>query len=292
VPPEDRDKRLNMNTRLSPAAVGLMLAAMSLIPLGDTAGKLLTTQFAVAPAFVAWSRFAIGAGLVMVILRIAPSLQLLRDWRIWLRGGLIAAAIASILTALRTEPIANAFGAFFIGPAVSYILSVRFLREPFTWLRAALVAMGFAGVLLVVQPQSGMGGGIWFAVLAGCFYGSFLTTSRWLSDAAPARALLLSQLIVGSVLLAPFGLLTLPPLSMPIAALTLASAACSALGNLLLVLAYARAGASTLAPLVYAQLFAATVLGATVFGTLPDRLAVTGLAVLALSGIGALALRR
>ena len=48
--------------------VALMLIAMSLIPFGDTAGKLLVSA-GVSPAFVGWSRFALGAVLVLPFMR-------------------------------------------------------------------------------------------------------------------------------------------------------------------------------------------------------------------------------
>ena len=49
----------------------IMFVAMSLIPAGDSAGKILTSQLGVAPVFVAWSRFAIGA-LLLVPFRRRP----------------------------------------------------------------------------------------------------------------------------------------------------------------------------------------------------------------------------
>ena len=110
-----------------------MVLAMSLIPLGDTAGKLMT-QVGVAPFFIAWARFALG-GLMLLPVRRAKvweDLKLLGNWRVWLRGLLIVAGFSSILTALRTEPIALVFGAFFVGPMISYLLSALFLGERLT----------------------------------------------------------------------------------------------------------------------------------------------------------------
>jgi drug/metabolite transporter (DMT)-like permease len=103
--------------------------------------------------------------------------------------------------------------------------------------------------------------------------------------------LLLSQLVVGALMLAPFGLAALPVFEPRILALTMGSALGSMLGNLCLILALRRAPASGLAPFVYTQLIAATVLGWAVFGTLPDALTLTGLAVLLVSGLATLALR-
>lgn len=270
-------------------ALPLMLLAMMLIPAGDAAGKLLGMA-GVAPGFTAWSRFALGAAMILPFtLRIMP-LGLLADWRIWLRGLLLAGGILSILTALGTEPIANVFGAFFIGPILAYLLSAWLLREGFSRARLVLLALGFAGVLLVVRPGFGMTPGLGFAVLAGLFYGGFLTASRWLSGLAAPGALLLSQLIVGAVALAPVGLSAIPAVDLRLGALICASALGSMLGNLFLIRALGIAPASRLAPFVYTQLVAATFLGWAVFDSLPDGLTWAGLAILLISGLATLAL--
>ena len=62
-------------------AVLIMFVAMSLIPAGDSAGKLLTSTLGVAPVFVAWSRFALGALMVLPFLS-RGAVRLFRDWRI------------------------------------------------------------------------------------------------------------------------------------------------------------------------------------------------------------------
>ncbi len=270
----------------------LMICGMSLIPLGDTAGKMLTSS-GVSPFFVAWTRFALGALLLLPFLRREHfDIAKLIDPRLIFRGLLIVGGIVSILTALRTEPIANVFGAFFIGPVVSYALSVRLLGERVTPARTALLVLGFVGVLLIARPGFGMGPGIGYALLAGCFYGSYLTASRWLAGVASPRTLLLSQLLVGAVLLAPFGALHAPPLTANVSLLLTVSASASMAGNLLLTVAYKIAPATRLAPLVYVQLIAATLFGIVFFDTFPDALALAGLTLLLVSGFGSVLLRR
>lgn len=271
----------------------ILILGMSFVPLGDSAGKLLVENHGVAPVFVAWSRFLLGAVLVLPFLTARHLKRAhLVDWRLWFRGALIAGGVVSILTALRTEPLPNVFGAFFSGPILSYILSVILLGERVTLLRTALIAAGFAGVILVVRPGFGMTPGLAFATLAGVFYGSYLVASRWLADAAPPRSLLFTQLLAGAVLLTPLGIAAMPAPDWTIAGLVLWSAAASAAGNLLLVLAYKQAPATRLAPFIYFQLVAATFYGWAIFGDLPDPLTFAGLALLMASGFGALFLRR
>lgn len=272
-------------------AVIIMFVAMSMIPAGDTAAKLLTGAYSAQPVFVAWSRFAIGT---VAVAPFIPGMtwRLFADWRIWMRALILSAGITSIQYALKSEPIADVFAAFFIGPIFSYALSVFFLREPVTWLRTALMLLGFMGVLLVVRPGFGGSSGLFFAVVAGLCYGMYLTTSRWLSTLAPPTALLFTQLSISAVLLAPVGLAQLPSLSPPVSTLILASGLFSMLGNLLLLVAYRMAPATQLAPLIYFQLFAATALGWFVFSDLPDTLTWAGLVLVVGSGVTSASLRR
>jgi len=271
----------------------LMFIAMSLIPMGDTAGKLLVTGHGFNPFFLAWSRFGLGALMVLTFLpRGQLDMRLFLNWRIWLRGLLITCGISSILTALQTEALPDVFGAFFVGPILSFFLSAWLLKEPITKAQTALLLFGFGGVLLVVKPSFGMTSGIGFAVLSGMFYGSYLTASRWLVNAAPPRALLFSHLAIGTIVLTIPGLAHIPAFTAQITALTLFSAFASMASNLLLIVAYRMAPASSLAPFVYFQLIAATVLGWAVFNDLPDALTLTGLAILILSGIGSTLIKR
>jgi drug/metabolite transporter (DMT)-like permease len=273
-------------------SVALMFVAMSLIPMGDAAGKLLTTRHGVSPGFVAFARFAVGAAMIFAFCGGRAEWRLYRDWRVWARAALVAGGIACIMVALRTEAMATVFGAFFVGPIFSYLLSVVFLGERVTRLQSLLLALGFAGVLLVVRPGTGGGTGLWFAVAAGLFYGGYLTMSRWIGGVAAPRQLMLTQTAIGTVLLAPLGVWDVPQMDGTVAWLLIASGVTSASGNLLLVLAYRRSHATVLAPFVYFQLLSATVLGLIVFGTFPDATTLAGLGLVLASGVGTLALRR
>ena len=215
----------------------------------------------------------------------------LLDWRLILRAALIVGGIASILTALRTEPIANVFGAFFIGPIVAYALSVLLLGERASWVRTVMLVLGFAGVLLVVRPGGNMGTGMIFALMAGGFYGSYLAATRWLAPFHPSPFLLASQLVIGAVLLLPAGLASVPASAdLRIWVLVIVSSLASAFGNYLLVVVNRTTPATVSAPLIYFQLIAATVIGFLVFGDWPAPLALLGLAVIFASGLGGLAL--
>ena len=269
-------------------AAASVVLAMTLIVLGDAAGKgLLLSGF--SPYFVAWARFALAAAVLLPLSGLtAAELPSLLNWRIVLRAGLIIGGICSILTALQTVPVANAFGGFFIGPVIAYFLSAILLKETISYTRTALLLVSFLGVLLVVKPGFGMSSGMAFAVLAGCFHGSYLVATRWLAGAYRPRFLLLSQLLVGAVVLAPFGLSDVPPIDMPMAGLIGVSALGSASGNYILVMVNRRMPANQIAPLIYSQLLAATLVGLIIFSEWPDGYSLLGLLVIFGAGISSL----
>ena len=272
-------------------AVILMFVAMSMIPAGDLCGKLLTSSGLATPGFIASSRFVVGSALLLPFVPPRPY-SLLKDHRMWLRALLLVGGIFSVQTALETEPMADVFAAFFVGPIISYGLSAVFLREPTTWLRSLLMLVGFAGVILVVRPGFGGSVNLLWAVLAGGFYGCFLTTGRWLSHLGSPLELSLVQLLLAALVMLPMGLANLPEFTLSTSILTLGSAAFSMLGNLILLYAYSKVAATKLAPMVYFQLIAAVTLGWAAFGQLPDMLTWLGLAVVVSAGLGSALLRR
>ncbi|MEL6841203.1 MAG: DMT family transporter [Pseudomonadota bacterium] len=258
---------------------------MFLIVGGDAAATVLTGA-GFPQVFVAWTRFALAAVLLAPFCGLQwTELRRFIDWRLALRAALIVGGIVCILTALKTEPMANVFGGFFVGPVVSYFLSALLLRERITPLRTVLLLVSFAGVMLVVRPGFGMTTGMGFAILAGCFHGSYLVATRWLAGGYRPRFLLLSQLVIGAIMLAPFAVVPVPEFTLPVIGLITISALGSAAGNLLLVLVNRTTPAGVVAPLIYSQLLAAMVIGWAVFGQWPDGLSLVGLLIIMTAGV-------
>jgi drug/metabolite transporter (DMT)-like permease len=277
-----------MNAEILKLAAIVFTAVTSLV-IGDTVGKVLAAQ-GVAPLIIAWSRFVIGTLVILPFSGLSfKELHALKDWRILLRSAFITGGICCILTALKTEPVANVFGAFYIGPVIAYTLAILFLKEKPSALRSGFLALGFCGVMLVVKPSLGISIGMCFALASGTFYGAFLVMTRTVSGKYRPRLLLMSQLIIGTFIVAPLALTSeLPTFTTSVTTLILVSAAGSALGNYLLVVASKMAEASLVAPLMYSQLLPATMLGILVFNEWPDAYSISGLCLIIASGVGTL----
>lgn len=268
-------------------AIVLMIVGATLIPLGDAIAKYANEFHGTPVPVLAWSRFALGAVISapFLIWGGAKLAQMRHPW-VLLRGVLIACTVGFILEAASRAPLADAYGAFFLAPLISFVLAVVFLGERAGLQRWLAIIAGFGGVLLVVRPSFEMADGMVLGLIAGVFYGSFLATNRFLSPRFNAASMLQSQMIVAAIVLFPFAL----PLEWgdgTVAAwiLITLSAITSSLANLLMVMAYARAEATKLAPLIYVQILAATSYGVLFFGGWPDPITWMGLAILVISGV-------
>ncbi|MEC9103283.1 MAG: DMT family transporter, partial [Pseudomonadota bacterium] len=141
------------------------------------------------------------------------------------------------------------------------------------------------------KPGFGMSPGMGFALLAGLFYGSYLVATRMIAGDYRPRLLLLSQLVLGALVLTPLALLNWPETwSGGFTIAFLLSALGSAVGNYLLLIASRHLPANIVAPLVYSQILWAMLMGLFIFGEWPDGLALLGLAVILTSGLAGLRL--
>lgn len=266
------------------AAVGLLLFACM-----DASTKYLTAHYNVP--FVVAMRYIIHCALMLVILAPRYSGQLLQTQR---RGLVLTRAFALITAslfiglALQRMPLPETTAITFMAPLLVVLLASPALGEkigPVGWV-AALA--GFIGVLLIARPGSGLDGwGIVFALFTAGANAAYQLLSRVLARTERTIALLFYTALVGSVV---FGL-ALPwfwesrlPSQLEIA-LFLGMGLAGGLGHYFFTMAYRYANASTLAPIIYLQLFWAGCLGWSVFGYAPDSLSLLGMGIIAGSGL-------
>ncbi len=296
-------------------AVGFMMLGMVLIPVGDSIAKVVLNSTPYSPMLVAWVRFLIG-GIVVLPFAIGASRFNWRD-RAFLkmqliRAVLIVLTVVTTIKAVGMSPLADVFGAFFVGPILSVVLSSGLLKDRASWLEWASVAIGFIGVLLVVQPEflvnrlaeyslfdnalsaiqhsenrADVAGnaGVYWALLAGVFYGAFLTVTRWAAASGPPLIQVAVKFLFAALLLTPFGVYDLLQFGFHEPVLLLANGVSSVLANLFSILALARARPATLAPVVYMQVVSATLIGLLIFQDTLSVPATLGISIIIFSGL-------
>ncbi len=282
-----------MSTLRSPghvplSAVLLVVSAVACFATSDAIVKFLTQRYPV-PLLV-FTRFGLQALATFVWL--APTLR----WGLWrtpqrglqiLRGTVLLGSSLCFVNALHWLPLADATAINFTTPILVVLLSVGLLKERMTRSRWAFVAVGFAGMLLIVRPGASiLHGAALLALGSAGFYAAFQILTRKLRAADPRVTLFYSGLC-GTVLMT----LLLPFLDyradMPWAhvALVVTFGAVATFGHFLFILAFRHAPASALTPFTYVQLMWAVVLGWLVYGYFPDGYSLTGIAVIAASGL-------
>ncbi|MGV2864527.1 DMT family transporter [Achromobacter sp. ESBL13] len=211
-----------------------------------------------------------------------------------LRGVTLATVATCFMTALIWMPLSEATAIYFTSPLIMVALSPWLLGErvrPVQWLA---VAVGFAGMLLIVRPGADLPllGTLLMAVSAIC-YAIFQVLTRKLSSKVPGPVQYAYTAIICLIVTALPAPFFLPePWPTPAdTAIIIALGACSGLAQVLLIAAFQRVSAATLAPLNYFQLLLAVLFSTFWFQRPPDTLALAGMALIMASGVF-LAMRR
>lgn len=211
-----------------------------------------------------------------------------------LRGLMLATVGTCFMTALIWMPLSEATAIYFTSPLIMVALSPWLLGERVRPVQWTAVAAGFVGMLLIVRP----GGDLpWLGTLlmavSAVSYAIFQVLTRKLSGkvAGPVQYAYTAFIcLIVTALPAPF-FLPDPWPGLTDMALIVGLGACSGLAQILLIAAFQRVAAATLAPLNYFQLLLAVAFSTFWFQRPPDGLALAGIAMIMASGIF-LALRR
>jgi drug/metabolite transporter (DMT)-like permease len=273
------------------AGVALQLAALATFVAMDTMTKLLTHGFPVVQ--VMWARFFFGLITVAIAMRVitgqvpwrsrAPGMQTLRSL-------MLCGCNMLFTTALVHIPLADATAVGFASPLLTISLAAVWLKEKVGWRRWTGVAVGLLGVVVLLRPPFIFGTApVHWAMLlplgTASLFAVYQILTRKLAAIDDPRTTILhtsfaATLVTSAVL--PFGAVW--PSAGAWGALMMLGVL-GGLGHGLLVLAYARAPASLLAPMSYTQMIWAVLAGVLVFGDVPDTLTLIGMAVIAAGGI-------
>jgi drug/metabolite transporter (DMT)-like permease len=268
----------------------LQLAALALFVGMDSLLKVLVASYPVPQLM--FLRFVAHTLLVVLALKLltgsvpwrsrAPGLQTLRS-------ATLAIANAALSVALIHVPLADATAVMFAAPVLTVALAALWLGERVSPRRWMGVGIGLLGVAVVLRPPFLTGEPLHWAMLlplvtAAANTAYQLLTRRLAAEDDPRTTFVHTSLAACALtgLATPFvwvppGLGDLPWM--------LALGVLGAAGHCLLVLAFARAPASVLAPMSYTQLIWAGLAGVLLFGDWPDGWTLAGAAVIAAGGV-------
>ncbi len=269
------------------AGAALMVAGMLTFPIGDAIAKYLSADYSIF--LLAWARLAFGAliavPLAIVVAKLPPKIDARLIIEQTLRTILAVLAIVFFIAALARIPLADVVGAYLTAPLFAALLAALILGERITYRILAITLFGFIGAILIIRPGASMDIGSLYALAAGASFGGFLVVTRWaIRDVQPLLSVAF-QTGLGALLLLPFAAPEIGGISGAALPWMLLMGLGSATANILIIAALRLASASLLAPLAYAEIIGATVLGYAVFGDIPTTLTWLGMAIVVASGL-------
>lgn len=272
------------------------LAGFAVLSCGDAVIKTMAGQW--SPVGIAALRFAIAAVVLGVLLAWREGragFRLAMPGAQFARGASLAISSTIFFTSLFVLPLATATAIGFTSPMFTAILAAIMLGEPMrraTWI-ASLLA--FAGVLVVLRPNLAEAG--WWAVLpvgSAFMFALLIIGNRRVTGTASPLAMQFwvavfaaPILILAAPLFAATGVerfaLGWPDWSVVArCALVALTATCA---HWLVYLGTTRAGAASVAPMMYVQLLVASVIGWAWFGDHPDGWTLAGAAMIVAAGL-------
>jgi drug/metabolite transporter (DMT)-like permease len=272
------------------AGIGSIVVATACFAMLDTTVKVVG---AVIPVLMAlWFRYAIQAVLVTLVMLPLKGRALLRTahprYQL-LRGCLLLAVSVLSFSSVQLMPVGEFTAIVMITPLAVTLLAVLWLGERIEPRRWLLVFGGFAGALMVVRPGGGVVGWASLLPLLMVFiYAWFqILTSRLTRTEDPWTVHFYTGWVgaLGASVVLPFAWTTIPDVATFLQLMFIGLM--GAIGHFLLILAYARAPASTLTPYLYGQIAFAMLCGWVVFGHVPGSLELAGIALIVGCGASA-----
>ena len=271
----------------TPLGIAFLVLAVACFAVLDTAVKYVG---AFVPVLVAvWFRYVFQAVAVTAFMLPVRGRSLLHTEHPrfqLLRGGLLLTVSALSFVAVQFMPVGEFTAFVMTTPLVVTLLAALFLKERVSWLRWLLVSGGFVGALLVVQPGGASFGWVTLLPLAMVVtYAWFQILTSRLARTEDPMTMHFYTGWVGALIAS--AVLPLVWQAMPDAtsfALLCLVGLMGTVGHFLLILAFARAPASTLTPYLYTQIGFAMLCGWLVFDHIPGALELAGIALIVVCG--------
>ena len=269
------------------AGIGLLVLAVACFAVLDITTKVVSVSVPVVMAL--WFRYvfqAMATTVTMLPVRGRAMLRTAHPKFQCLRGVLLLTSSALAFFSLKYMPVGEFTAVVMITPLVITLLAALTLGERVSALRWALVAGGFAGTLVIIRPGGDafdwvlllplglVASNAWFQILTG----------RLVKTEDPVTMQFytgwVGTLIASAAL--PFFWTELD--STALWAGLVFMGVMGSVGHFMMILAYARAPASTLTPFLYAQIGFAMLGGWLVFSHVPDQWSMLGMVMIAVCG--------
>ena len=285
-----------MHTDRPLLGIFLMLGFCFVAPLADGISKFLGDSIPVGQIVLA--RFGI-QGIVLLPVALWLKRTLKMSARLFalvvLRTLLHIGGVFAMITSLLYLPLADALAIAFVMPFIMLFLGWAFLGETVGWHRFAAVCLGFVGTVMVFQPSFLQVG--WPAVLpliVAVVFSFFVLVTRQIANQVDPIAL---QAVGGLVALPVLLPLLLWGAGQEIALLSLiepdswqltllcAVGLLGTIGHLFMTWSLRFAPTATLAPIQYAEIPFATLIGWLLFRDFPNGMAALGISLSVAAGI-------
>jgi drug/metabolite transporter (DMT)-like permease len=265
----------------------LAMLAMLCFAVMDATAKFLVADYAVGQMM--WIRYILvflfawfivrRQGLRGALRTQRPGLQVMRSLIAIVEG-------AMFVLAFRYLPLADTHAVAATSPLIVIALGVLFLGERASPARWLAVAAGFAGVMLIIRP--GLRNVDWpmlLPLVGAVLWASYQILTRLASRHDSADTSLIWSALVALVATSFVGPIGWQWPTAPAWALMVAIALVGAIAHYALIKALDYAEAGAVQPYSYTLLVWATVLGAVVFGDVPDGWTILGAAIVVGSGL-------
>jgi drug/metabolite transporter (DMT)-like permease len=223
------------------------------------------------------------------------SLRHMLEGRVLARNVVECAAAIAFVFAVANAPLADITALLQLTPMLVLIGAVLFFGDRVGGAAIALIVVALVGALLVAQPGSqGFQPYVLFGLASAALSAGRDLIGRRVDAGVPALAVavglsLVSAVGIGALMLA-FERWVMP--SLPQLLLIAGASAFLTLAHLLLFLSFRVAETKAVVPFFYTGTLWALLIGAVVFGTLPNAVAAVGICLIAASGVLVLLLDR
>jgi drug/metabolite transporter (DMT)-like permease len=268
--------------------IALMCGAVVLFAFNDAAAKYLNGHMHTVQ--VVWARYMAAFALAIILLDPVGNPQVMRTRRPWLQLGRSTLLLASTMLnffALRYLQLDEAVSIIFCTPFIVAALGGPMLGEWIGWRRWTAIVVGFAGILLVTRPGTG---GVHPAALlvvgAAICYALYSISTRVLARSdSDATTNFYSNLVGAAAITVAVPFYWTSQSSAIVIVLMCSMGLFSGFGHFLLIRAHRLAPAGVLAPFIYTEIVWMIALGLLVFGDVPSRFTLAGVAVVIGSGL-------